>query len=101
MFYNLKKGHITSIYNTRIKVYKSDDIILLHKVQNVGGTCDEKLPYIVHSLLQSTHRKILVLEGDGWREGALDWVENMLMFEPIKLFYSVEEANNYLQRKEK
>jgi len=98
MFYKLNKSNLTSIYNTRIKCFKGTDTVLVHKVQNVSGTVDEKLPYLFHSLANAPYsHKLLVLEGEGWREGALDWIENILIMSPIKLFFSVEEANRYLE----
>lgn len=98
MFYNLHKGYLTSIYNTRIHCYRGNNILLIHKDQQVQGTTDEKLPYIIESIIKdSSETKILVLTGSGYREAALDWVEYHTNVYGIKLFYNIQEVNSYLQ----
>lgn len=98
MFYSLEKAYLTSIYNTRIHCYKNADTILIYKDQAVPGTTDEKLPYIVESLIQdNSTNKILVLTGYGWRDSALDWIEGISNNLGIKLFYNIAEANNYIK----
>lgn len=97
MFYSLSKGYLTSIYNTRIHCYKNNDTILIHKDQQVSGTTDEKLPYILESLIHdNSNIKILVLTGNGYREAALDWAEYATNNLGIKLFYNIQEANKFL-----
>lgn len=97
-FNNLTKKYITSIYNTRINAFSlGNKVTLVHKEQCVPGTTDEKLPYVLLSLRQdSSFYKVLVLEGLGWREASLDWAESYCTNNSIRLFYSVTEANVWL-----
>ncbi len=44
------------------------------KTQRGGGTADEKLPFSVLNILQNyPHKTILILEGAGFRKGAVLW----------------------------
>jgi hypothetical protein len=68
------------------------------KEQHTTGTTDEKLPYILESLVKDTASiKILVLEGLGWRASSLDWAENYCSNYSIKLFFSTAVAAKYLE----
>ena len=46
------------------------------KWQETAGTVDEKLPYLLANLKRFPEREVVFLVGgDGWRNGALDWLK--------------------------
>jgi len=44
------------------------------KLQTVAGSVDEKLPYTLMNMNQHDGVKIIVIDGDGWKDGAVDWL---------------------------
>lgn len=46
------------------------------KLQTVGGSVDEKLPYTLMNMNQHEGVKIIVIDGDGWKNGAVEWLYN-------------------------
>ena len=44
------------------------------KFQKVKGSVDEKLPYTLMNIKQHDGIKIIVIDGEGWRPGALEWL---------------------------
>ncbi len=49
------------------------------KRQRVAGSVDEKLPYVYENALlnlKSGYDFILVIEGEGWKPGAIKWIKN-------------------------
>jgi len=49
------------------------------KRQRVAGSTDEKLPYVYENALlnlKSGYEFILVMEGDGWKPDAVEWIRN-------------------------
>ena len=95
---HLTKSYITSIYNTRISCYTGNNILLVHKQQDVPGTTDEKLPFLFESIKKVSflNKKIIVLSGSGWRESVLDWAESEAANSGILLFFNSAEADKYV-----
>ncbi len=74
-----------TIYDTDLKC----DFMLFHpqkwpeglvieaKWQQVGGSVDEKFPYLVFNIFKSELRTILILDGNGYRPGAERWLRSM------------------------
>ena len=46
------------------------------KLQTVAGSVDEKLPYTLMNMNQHDGVKIIIIDGDGWKDGAVDWLYN-------------------------
>ena len=74
-----------SIYDTKL----SCDFILYHpqkfpdclvieaKWQQSGGSADEKYPYLVANIKEkSPYNTIIIIDGGGYKEGALNWLKN-------------------------
>jgi DNA adenine methylase len=72
----------TSIYKTTVKMdflvkYKTGTIGIEVKSQKVGGSVDEKLPYVFHNAKDyyKTTYSVIVLKGNGFRNGAIEWLK--------------------------
>lgn len=94
-----RQAHIgTTIYGTPLKC----DFLLVHpdkwgqglvieaKWQQVSGTVDEKFPYFVHNVYASEYDTILVIDGGGYRPGALDWLRYMQRDNLLHIFSMME-----------
>lgn len=49
------------------------------KRQRSKGSTDEKLPYVFSNALENLkigRQYILIMDGDGWKSGAVDWINN-------------------------
>lgn len=48
------------------------------KWQQTPGSVDEKLPYLYLNAIESMPEKdiLLIIDGDGWKKGAIEWLEN-------------------------
>ena len=56
------------------------------KTQRGGGTTDEKLPFTVLNIQQNyPYKTILILEGPGFREGAVDWCKTQVNGKLVKV----------------
>lgn len=53
----------------------TEELIIECKWQEVNGSADEKLPYLVENIRQCyPYPCLLVLGGTGWKAGAVEWV---------------------------
>lgn len=52
----------------------SAGLIVESKWQDVGGSIDEKFPYLVMNLRQQTLPSVVIVHGGGCRNGALEWL---------------------------
>ena len=93
----LKQPPYRSIYNNNsrldflLKLHGKDDIWIECKQQNVAGSVDEKLPYImenaIHSLING--KVIIILEGNGFKPGAVEYMKSRskeIKHKDIKVF---------------
>ncbi len=71
-----------SIYGGRTKVefliITADRQVLVEtKRMSVSGSTDEKLPYVFANAQANLPERdfVLVMDGDGWRDGAVAWIE--------------------------
>ena len=51
------------------------------KWQQWGGSVDEKLPYLYLNAIEKMPEKeiIIVIDGDGWKEGAIPWLRDTVI----------------------
>lgn len=51
-------------------------VLVEAKRQRSRGSVDEKLPFVYHNALANIGQRefVLVMDGDGWRSGARDWI---------------------------
>lgn len=76
-----------SIYNTNIYCdfilyhptkYK-DCLVIECKWQQVGGSVDEKYPYLILNMqMKYPYKSILLLDGGGYKQGAKEWIKNQV-----------------------
>lgn len=53
----------------------TEELIIESKWQEVAGSADEKLPYLVTNIRECyPYPTVLVIGGTGWKAGALAWV---------------------------
>lgn len=68
------------------------ELIIESKWQSVGGTADEKLPYLCMNIKQRyPYPTIIVLGGEGWHPGAVEWIQCQVDGERLLHVLSVEE----------
>jgi hypothetical protein len=79
----LKNVPYTTIYggNGRgefvLSVNGKKDVRIECRLQNVAGSVDEKLPYLFETAIAFEERiVILVVEGDGYKKGAKEWLRS-------------------------
>jgi hypothetical protein len=96
-----------TIYDTDLRV----DFVLLNldafpkglvvesKWQDVGGSVDEKFPYLVENIQQrSPLPTIVVVHGGGCREGAVRWLRNHCDGQRLIAVYGLEEFISWAHR---
>ena len=71
----------TNIYGRNGKLdymlnYDGKSYFIECKSQTAAGSVDEKLPYTLMNMNQHEGVKIIVIDGDGWRDGAVKWLYN-------------------------
>jgi|7_EtaG_2_1085326.scaffolds.fasta_scaffold23306_2 hypothetical protein len=55
---------------------------LEQKNQNVAGSVDEKIPYMVENLREGKFpepKVVFIVEGNGYKEGAVEWMEREVL----------------------
>lgn len=81
----LKNVPFTTIYGHQGKtefllksVKYNKQIRIECKWQQVAGSVDEKLPYLYLNAVEKMPEKeiILLIDGPGWKPGAIDWIRN-------------------------
>ncbi|MCY4537681.1 MAG: hypothetical protein OXE52_05550 [Chloroflexi bacterium] len=87
-----------NIYDTALKC----DFLLFHpqkwpnglvieaKWQQVGGSVDEKYPFLVLSIRKSLFETILLLDGGGYRPGAEQWLRRQTDSKLLRVFNLTE-----------
>ena len=75
------------IYQTPIKVdffirarqHYPDGLVIESKWQDVSGSADEKLPYLVANIRECfPSPAVIVIDGDGFRSGAILWLRRQI-----------------------
>jgi len=62
-------------------------LIIESKWQQTGGTADEKLPYTIMNMKEKyPYPTILVIDGGGYRSGAINWVKNQIGGKLLNVF---------------
>ena len=96
----------TSIYNHKIKCDflisnvpgYPNGLIVESKWQDVGGSADEKFPYLVMNIKERYPcPTIVVIGGDGCKPGAVEWLVNQVG-DKLVAVHSIEEFVSYVNR---
>lgn len=107
--YEIKRQQLIglSIYKHRLKcdffisnvMGYPDGLIIESKWQEVSGSADEKFPYLVKNIKEKFPcPAIVVVGGNGCKQGALDWLKDQVDDKLIAVF-TVEEFMIYITRK--
>lgn len=94
------------IYETEVKVdfliYNPEvhDIggprIIETKWQQVGGSVDEKFPYLVQNIrTRYPHKTLVLIDGDGFKDGAKKWLRRQQGGNLERVFLSMGEFQAY------
>ena len=95
-----------SIFGKRIQVDVKIDpclvfptgLIVESKWQDVGGSAEEKLPYLVMNIrLRYPYPTIIIIDGHGWSDGALAWLRAQIDGHLLAVF-SLKEFVSWLNR---
>lgn len=99
----LKNAPYTSIYGRPSRT----EFVLLHnnrririecKAQHTKGSADEKLPYLMDNFKNAIPEKeaIIIIEGDGFKKGAKQWLKNEARTSKIQVM-DLQEFKAYLE----
>lgn len=55
-----------------------DDLIIECKWQQVGGSVDEKYPYLLFNILKTGIPTVILLDGGGYKPAAMDWLKTQV-----------------------
>ena len=86
-----------SIYGTKCRSefllrYHGRDIRIECKYQESAGSVDEKLPYLMMNFTQKVDEEetIIITHGDGFRDGAINWLRETCKDTKCKVFTLLE-----------
>jgi hypothetical protein len=93
----LKNAPYESIYGTKCRSefllrYQGRDIRIECKYQQSAGSVDEKLPYLMMNFTQKVDEAetIIITHGDGFRDGAINWLRESCRDTKCKVFTLLE-----------
>lgn len=74
-------------------------ILLNAKRQTVAGSVDEKFPYLYMNALHNLPQRetMIVAYGNGWKQGAMDWLKSKADETPGFYVFSYDEFITWLQ----
>jgi len=103
-----RKFHIgSSIYNTPqycdFIVYHPqkwpDNLVIETKWQEVGGSVDEKYPYLVLNIqMKYTTPTILILDGGGYKKGAEQWIRSQSGNGNLTHVFNMKEFTSWVNK---
>jgi hypothetical protein len=50
------------------------DLVIIARYQDQSGSAEQKLPFLVMAITRTRRPVLVVLDGAGWSQGALDWM---------------------------
>lgn len=75
-----------------------DCLIIESKWQQIGGSVDEKYPYLIINIqTRYPHRTVLVLDGGGYKKGAEEWIRSEVGNNLIAV-YSMAEFQTWVNK---
>lgn len=76
-----------------------EGLIIESKWQGVGGTADEKYPYLVANIQACYPCPVIVLaDGDGARPGAIRWLRDQVDGQKLFAVFSIKELVRWCNR---
>jgi len=87
----LGKNIYSGDWRTDFLYYNGKNFRILHaRWQQVGGSVDEKFPFFVANAKKSDKLSIFVLGGDGFKQGARDWLASQVGLKIVEVFSEEE-----------
>ncbi|WP_341755335.1 MULTISPECIES: PD-(D/E)XK nuclease superfamily protein [unclassified Candidatus Tisiphia] len=95
-----------TIYNTAWQcdfilyhpIKHSNCLVIESKWQQSGGSADEKYPYtILNVRKQSVYNVIIIIDGDGYKKGALQWLKDQV-YGNLKGVFSMSEFTTWANK---
>ena len=74
-------------------------LVIESKWQDVGGSIDEKFPYLVYNILACEMPTIVIAHGGGCRPGAVEWLRNQCDGEILIAVLGLEEFISWAHRR--
>lgn len=50
------------------------DLVVIARYQDQSGSAEQKLPFLTMAITRTRRPALVVLDGAGWSQGALDWM---------------------------
>lgn len=76
-----------------------EGLIIESKWQGVGGSVDEKYPYLVENIRHCFPCPVIILaDGDGARPGAIQWLKNQVDGQKLFAVFSLKELVTWCNR---
>jgi hypothetical protein len=98
---------IRSIFNKQVRVdiliepcsRVPNGLIVECKWQDVTGSAEEKLPYLVLNIKrQYPYPSIIVIDGDGFTDGAIEWTRTQVDGKRLLAVFSIREFISWCNR---
>lgn len=95
----------TSIYGHRARIefyliLPAQHFYIEAKRQRSSGSTDEKLPYVVANAranISEGRGFVLVIDGDGWKQGAIEWVKDQAQIIDGFIVLDADELGPWLE----
>ena len=96
----------TSIFGHRAKmefllIHNGRQTLIEAKRQRTSGSTDEKLPYVFENAKKNIaleRKLLLVMDGDGWKPGAKDWIKARALETPGFAVVDFDEFDRWLDQ---
>jgi len=103
--FDRQKEICRGIYDTPIRTdfylpdYAPSGLAIESKWQAVGGSADEKLPYLVENIRRCFPcPAVIVIDGQGFRSGAVAWLGTQVDGQSLLAVFSLTEFVTWVQR---
>ena len=50
------------------------ELVVIARFQDQSGSAEQKLPFLTMAITRTRRPALVVLDGEGWSQGALDWM---------------------------
>lgn len=75
-----------------------DGLVIECKWQGSAGSVEEKYPFLVHNIELSERATIIVLDGEGYTEGAKSWLHNQAGTSHLRHVFTQGEFQRFAAR---
>ena len=75
-----------------------DGLVIECKWQGSAGSVEEKYPFLVYNIALSGRATIIVLDGEGYREDAKNWLHNQVGSSYLRQVFTLGEFQRFAAR---